>query len=70
MLGGAQAVEFSARPPPDGEFDCSLKRKLRNGPCGKLYFKLALKWMRKHLFKSILTRIERVDFSKRVIDAG
>jgi hypothetical protein len=38
--------------------------------CGKLYFKLALKWMRKRLFKSILTRIERIDFSIRVGYAG
>jgi hypothetical protein len=32
--------------------------------------KAAVKRMRKCLFNSILTRIERVDFSKRVIFAG
>jgi hypothetical protein len=31
---------------------------------------IAVKWTRKRLFNSILTRIERVDFSMRVIYAG
>jgi hypothetical protein len=31
---------------------------------------LALKWTRERLFKSILARIERVDFSKRMGYAG
>jgi hypothetical protein len=31
---------------------------------------LAVKWTRKRLFKSILTRIERVDFTKRMGYAG
>ena len=31
---------------------------------------LALKWTRERLFKSILDRIERVDFSKRMGYAG
>jgi hypothetical protein len=64
----AQAAELAGYA---GQFFCNLKKKHFKTGCIQVQISnLAIKQARKRLFNSLLTRIDRVDFSKRVIYAG
>ncbi len=58
-------------PEKAGQFFCLLKETFHNPKYPKSKFQIfAIKQTRKRLFNSLLTRINRADFSKRVIPAG
>ena len=71
MLGIGQTVSQVVEPAatPLGS-TANFKEVLGNSLFATLTRNLAVKWTRKCLFNSILTRIECVDFSNRVIYAG